>query len=169
MEIKLRGESKFIFHSYYRQWSIKGQDKQTKYIKAQKDRLDRAIQSIETANKEKVEIITAGDMNVDALTWKDKRKDKTNHQNSLSCLAEMINDRLMDKGFYLINREETFNTLNNDIYKPTQVDHYYTNTPQKVLATNTIHNTTSDHCAVSVVRTAKPQNEMPNYYLTRNY
>ena len=169
LEIKIKGEKKFLLHFHYRQWTLLHKDKANKTIRAQKDRLIRTIESMEKAITEGLEIIHMGDMNIDALTWTDRLITRTDHQKSLASLAELINNRIMDKGCVLINKEPTFNIMNNDIHKPTQVDHIYTNTPNKIISTKTIHNTNSDHSAVSITRSSNQQTNYQNYYITRDY
>ena len=111
------------------------------------------------------------DLESSTLTFsgRDRINTRTDHQKSLSELADLVNIRIIDKGFVLINKEPTFNTLKSDIHKPTQVDHIYSNSPSKILNTTTIHNTNSNHSAISILSSSKQQTNHQNYYIIRDY
>ena len=82
-----RGEN-FLLQATYRQWRIVN-NVGTESIKSQIKRWETQINKWKEANDNN-EVITIGDINLNALDWDKEFKDRTQHDKSLKKLVELI-------------------------------------------------------------------------------
>merc|ERR1712059_153645 len=94
-----------------------------------------------------VEIIITGDFNIDANAWKKEEKNKSPYEKSFNSMSKMIRNRLIDNGLNIINNK---NTRENS-----RLDHFYTNSIEKISEMKQEDNTSSDHSMLIALRKMK--------------
>ena len=80
----------------------------------------------EKAAEEGVEIITMGDLNLNSLAFNLPENQKTGQDRSQSKMAEMLKDRILNKGFSLVGLQPT-RTKDNPLSRPAALDLMITN------------------------------------------
>ena len=103
----------------------------SKSISRQQERWDKILSKWELAAQEQVEIITMGDLNLNSLSWKLSEAQKSSQDRSQARMSQMLQDRILSKGFTLIGDQPT-RTPDNPQSRPAALDLIITNRLDKV-------------------------------------
>lgn len=130
------------------------------------NRLKEQVDIWETKNRTSNEHIVLGDFNLDAQANNKTNGDNTRHQRKQIKMFKVIKEKLTDKGAILLNHKIT-RTAGQD--KDSQLDHAYTNRPDKIIAIHQDSDTTSDHHAIIIDRKMKITYDNELYVTARNF
>ena len=153
IEINPKKPSKWLLCGTYREWCEQGTNDKAKSRshKEQITRMEAWQRQVLEADKEKIPILLCGDINIDTTPWTHPESPKTKYQKQQKSLLQLLQNTAGEIGLILLNTSTTRQQGQN---RPSTLDLYLTNEPQKYQNTRTLVST-SDHYMVITERNGK--------------
>ena len=147
------GRKPILIQALYRQFQRIGH-KNTLSISEQKKRWNLILTKWETAALEDKEIISLGDFNLNRFSWNRHPAERTPYEILQAPLVKMLQDRILDNGFVVINSQQTKEQISPQD-KKSCLDLIITNRKDKIINHETISPTFSDHFLLKMKRKTK--------------
>ena len=156
------GRIPILVQGVYRQFQRLGKPNSDS-LKNQKSRWKSILEKWEVAILENREIITLGDFNLNSLGWQTPMVDKTPYEKQQYPMVEMLNEKILQKGFKILNTAPT--RLKDTVdSKPSCLDFIITNKIEKVASYQSEIPTFSDHSLQILHRTVKNLQKKPKIH-----
>ena len=153
LQLSFPGRKPLLIQGLYRQHQRLGKAG-SKTMASQQHRWDRIISKWELAAQEKLEIITMGDLNVNSLSFDQPEAMKSSQDKTQSKLSEMLQERILSKGFTLLGNQPT-RTPDNPLSRPAALDLMITNRLEKIENYQVGLPSFSDHLVQTLTRRTK--------------
>ena len=161
------GKKPILIQGIYRQFQRLGKD-HTKSIANQEWRWEQILSKWEIASLENKEIISMGDTNLNTLRWETPIEEKTSYEKSQINMVKNFQDRILNKGFKILNNTPT-RQKDNIESKPACLDLIMTNKIDKIANFQSGLSNFSDHTLQILERKAKIVEQKPKFLRIRSY
>ena len=168
LECGLPNKKKFLVCNLYREWQLLGQgaDKSSKSIQQQLARWVIFIEQFERALSSGMEVYCMGDTNLDFLTWTNSDLSCDHKSVKLKQLIRELFDRILAKGVVQCVKSPTRSWPGQP---DSGLDHFYTNTPNKISPVQACVEGASDHKLINAVRFSSQLKCNARYVQKRSY
>ena len=165
--VKISIKKPLLIQGIYRQFKRLGRKGSGSY-KEQQKRWDRVLKNWELAQREKKEIITVGDCNINKFSWEKTVTEMNDYEKAQAPLVQNFKDKILNKVFFVLNNKPTQIQGNIDA-RPSCLDIAITNEKNRIINHDTIYDTFSDHAAVMVTRSTKMLHTQKQYIRIRSF
>ena len=133
IQLNFGNKNKLLIQAVYRQWKLLTEPG-SETTKSRFNRFEKIIKKWKVANQEKVDVLTLGDFNLNALTWGNPYHSLSLYDRAHQKYYNIIKSDVLDNGTYLVKTGPTrqSNTINS------QLDHVYTNNLAKIKSTKVL-------------------------------
>ena len=125
IQLKFPGKKSVLLQGIYRQFKRLGRKGSGTY-KNQTARWKTILEKWELAQKEKLEIITLGDFNINQSSWNKTQSGMSDYEKAQAPLVQLFREKILNRGYQVLNSKPT-RVPNNIESKPSCLDLIVTN------------------------------------------
>ena len=167
LELGKPRQKKLLVCIVYREWQYVNQpDESSRSVASQLERWSGFLDQWETALSSGSEIIVTGDVNLNFLQWCDDSIPTSSHSYKLRSLVAQLFDRIIPHGFVQL---VTVATRVSNGHEPSGLDHFYSNSPEKLSEVQAHYRGGSDHKLIFGIRYPRSAISKPRIIRKRSY
>ena len=167
LELGKPRQKKLLVCIVYREWQYVNQpDESSRSVASQLERWSGFLDQWETALSSGSEIIVTGDVNLNFLQWCDDSIPTSSQSYKLRSLVAQLFDRIIPHGFVQL---VTVATRVSNGHEPSGLDHFYSNSPEKLSEVQAHYRGGSDHKLIFGIRYTRSAISKPRIIRKRSY
>ena len=164
-----KNHKKFTLINWYRQWNLtnsRPDEPDYNSIPQQLIRLKSVIDIWNTLTENGGEVITIGDINLNAQLWDMDESTMSQYQKRFIPLRQYLKENILDKNVYHLDTGLTWHQRNKP---PESLDLVFSTHPSKLSKIKVISDGQSDHDLVTFTKLTKSQVHKPRYFTARTF
>ena len=166
LQLNYPGRRPILIQGIYRQFRRLGRAGSNS-ITSQTERWRLILEKWEQADKEGMEIITVGVININIIDWDKPTNQMDPYEKVKAPMAKMFREKILQKGFKILNKKPTRNDDTSG-QRPACLDLLITNRADKILSHDTLP-AFSNHTLQILIRRTSEMKSQPQVIKTRSY